>query len=313
MQSCKSVNSPRCPTLFSELFLYLRPTKPVAFYAIMGDRVLGFVRLSADVSLLESNSQSPDASNKTNSPGTVVVLAWMGAHPRHVAKYTSRYSQLYPNARILMITPSWGDFVYRPARTQQKRLAPAVDALLAKGADKILVHLFSNGGSKQLTNLTAAYLKQTGRLLPVQALVLDSAPGRGAFWQSIRVLLLTLPRQWYLRPLLFAFTFLLVGTFWLAKHLTGSKDVLDQLADDLNDPQLMVQGAKRCYIYSESDESVSARDVEEHADEARRKGWLVSTEKFVGSAHVGHMRLDGARYWEIVETLWNESCKDTLL
>ena len=211
-----------------------------------------------------------------------------------------------------MITTSWADFIYRPARTQQKRLTPAVDALLAHGDEEILVHLFSNGGSKQLTNLTAAYLKQTGRLLPVQALVLDSAPGRATFWQSIRVMLLTLPRQWYLRPLLFAFTFLLVGTFWLAKHLTRAKDVLDRLAEDLNDTRLMVQGARRCYIYSESDESVKARDVEDHADDARHKGWLVSTEKFAGSAHVGHMRLDGARYWKIVETLWNQSCKDFL-
>ena len=276
----------------------------------MVETVSGFLRLSSDVSVLEPTAQSLDNSSKADNPTTVIVLAWMGAQLRHVSKYTSHYSNLYPNARILLITTSWGDFIYRPSGTQHRRLAPAIAALLANSDEKLLVHLFSNGGSKQLNNLNAAFRKETGRLLPIQALVLDSAPGRARFWQSIRTMLLTLPTQWYLRPILFVLTVLLVGSFWLVRQLTEAKDVLEQLREDLNDIRLMAHEARRCYFYSEADESVAAKDVEDHADEARRRGWLVSTEKFVGSGHVGHMRLDGARYWKIVDELWEQSCRD---
>jgi hypothetical protein len=70
----------------------------------------------------------------------------------------------------------------------------------------------------------------------------------------------------------------------------------------------MAHGARRCYIYSDADESVKAKDVEDHVDEARRKGWVASAEKFRGSPHVGHMRLDSAKYRKIVEELWDRSC-----
>jgi Eukaryotic protein of unknown function (DUF829) len=270
-----------------------------------------FLRLSSDVYLLEpSTTRSTDVSTAASSPSTIVVLAWMWAQLRHVSKYTSAYSKLYPNARMLMITTSWADFIHRSNGMQQRRLAATVATLRADSNEKILVHIFSNGGSKQLNILNAAFRKETGTLLPIQALILDSTPGRATFWRSVWTMLLTLPRQWYLRPLLFVLSVLIVGTFWLIRQLTGSEDVIERVRQDLNDTRLMVHEARRCYIYSEADESVEAKDVEDHADDARRKGWVVSTEKFVGSAHVGHMRLDSARYWKIVEELWKRSCCD---
>ena len=276
----------------------------------MAEKVPGFLRLSADVSLLEPDPQSLSPSNEADSPSTIIVFAWMGAQSRYVSKYTSHYFQRYPNAQILLITSNWGNFTYRPMRTQHQRLAPAIPALLAKDDGKTLVHAFSNGGSIQFNSLAAAYRKETGKLLPVRALVLDSAPGRATLRQSVGTILATLQMQWYLRPLLVVLASLFVGTLWLVKQLTGAKDVVEQLREDLNDRRLVAHEARRCYIYSDTDESVSAKDVEEHADDARQKGWLVSMEKFVGSAHAGHMRLDGARYWKIVEGLWEQSCND---
>lgn len=270
----------------------------------MGENVSDFIHFSSSVSLLEPSTRSSDVSNAVNSPSTIIVFAWMGAQLRHVSKYTAVYSKLYPKARILLITPSWPDFIYRSNSTQQHHLAVAVATIRADSRAKLFAHLFSNGGSKQLNTLNAAFVKETGKLLPIQALVLDSAPGRAAFWRSVWTILLTLPRQWYLRPLLFIISILTVGAFWLLSHLTGSRDVIEQVRQDLNDTRLMALGARRCYIYSDADESVEAKDVEDHVDDARRKGWVVSTEKFVGSAHVGHMRQDSARYWKIVKELW---------
>jgi hypothetical protein len=275
---------------------------------IMAKKAPELLRLSSDVSLLDRTSQSVNGLTDADSPSTIVVLAWMGARLRHVSKYTSVYSNLYPNARILLITTSWADFLYRPNSTQQHRLAAAVATLYVDTNEKLLVHVFSNGGSKQLNNLNAAFRNETGRTLPIQALVLDSAPGRATFWLSVWTTLLTLPRQWYLRLPLFVLSVMIVGTIWLASQLTGAGDVVEQVRQDLNDTRLMAHGARRCYIYSDADESVKAKDVEDHVDEARRKGWVASTEKFLGSPHVGHMRFDSARYWKIVEELWDRSC-----
>lgn len=171
-----------------------------------------------------------------------------------------------------MITVSWADFIYRLLSIQQRIPTPAISTLLARPGDKLLAHLFSNGGSKQLNNLNAAFRNETGRLLSIQALILDSAPGRATFWGSVWTILLTLPRQWYFRLPFVVFSFLLVGTFWLVRQLTGAKDVIEQVGDDLNDTQLMAHEGRRRYIYSDADESVAAQDVEDHADEARRKG-----------------------------------------
>jgi hypothetical protein len=276
----------------------------------MVENTSGFLSLSSDISLLEPLTQAPNVSLVASSPTTIIVLTWVAAQPRHASKYTSAYSQLNPNARILLITTGWADFVYRSNSTQQRRLAAAVTILQADSDAKLLVHLFSNGGSKQLNNLNAAFSKEAEKLLPIQALVLDSAPGRATFWRGVWTMLLTLPQQWYLRPPLFLISVLIMGAIWLVTHLTRATDVIEQLRQDLNDTRLMAREARRCYIYSDADETVQAEDVEDHAEDARRKGWIASTEKFVGSAHVGHMRLDSARYWKIVQELWERSSCD---
>ena len=64
---------------------------------------------------------------------------------------------------------------------------------------------------------------------------------------------------------------------------------------------------KRGYIYSEADQMVDWRVVEEHARDAEAKGFVVRREKFEESGHVAHMRVGGGvRYWGIVEGMWEE-------
>lgn len=65
----------------------------------------------------------------------------------------------------------------------------------------------------------------------------------------------------------------------------------------------------RTYIYSPEDEMVEYRHVERHAEEAREKraGVKVRTERFEGSRHVAHMRLDPERYWRVVGDTWRDA------
>ena len=49
---------------------------------------------------------------------------------------------------------------------------------------------------------------------------------------------------------------------------------------------------------------IDSSHVERNAREAEQKSYSVRLEKFIGSAHVSHMRLDEARYWRIVDETW---------
>lgn len=48
-------------------------------------------------------------------------------------------------------------------------------------------------------------------------------------------------------------------------------------------------------------------DVEAHAQDAVKSGFVVRSEKFEGSGHCAHMRVEGGtRYWAIVKEMWQQ-------
>jgi hypothetical protein len=58
-------------------------------------------------------------------------------------------------------------------------------------------------------------------------------------------------------------------------------------------------------MYSEVDQLVNHRDVDEHADHAESKGYvIVWREKFKDSQHVAHARTYPDRYWSLVRETW---------
>jgi hypothetical protein len=59
------------------------------------------------------------------------------------------------------------------------------------------------------------------------------------------------------------------------------------------------------YIYSDTDQIVASKFVEEHAVEAELLGYKVDREKFLGSSHNAHLLMDQDRYWNAVQRLWN--------
>lgn len=59
-------------------------------------------------------------------------------------------------------------------------------------------------------------------------------------------------------------------------------------------------------MYSASDDMVLDSDVEDHAEEAEGRGWVVRRERFVGTGHAAHVRADPERYWGIVKEVWNQ-------
>lgn len=259
-----------------------------------------------------ASSSTPAQSGTQSPPTTILFLAWMDAAAKHTAKYVNTYAALYPKARIIVAVVTSQDFFMTSSSAHLKALSPVLLALTSDSAasPKLLVHLCSNGGVKTLYMLSTAYRAQTGAALPATLLVLDSAPGRPRFVRDIRVLTMRMPAN----PVLWLLAYLAVVLAELAglfvyyctpfwhKQLKGPRE-------GLLDPKLIAQDRRMCYIYSKEDLVIDDRDVELHAKDAEKKGFRVERHKFVGSAHVSHMRSDEGKYWGAVVDAWGSALK----
>ena len=146
-------------------------------------------------------------------------------------------------------------------------------------------------------------------LLPHKLLVLDSTPGGHRFSQELvrwsKGLsagigpYLPWPQQVTL-ALAIGFITVTLGI----PTLFGIENIGTRSRRLLNDPNLTFPGAHRLYIYSEKDEIIGWRELEEHAAEAVAKGWRVRLQRFHDTAHVGHMREHPEEYWNSIVTAW---------
>ncbi|OJJ46407.1 hypothetical protein ASPZODRAFT_132510 [Penicilliopsis zonata CBS 506.65] len=240
-----------------------------------------------------------DPDNDTPKTQTIVLGLWMNAPPRASSKYLQEYRRLAPAARIIVILSSTSDFVLPPSqKKQQIRLSSAVETLLASETP-VHIHLFSNGGVFSVTSLLAAYRQAAGHALDVSSIIIDSAPGTADFAGGFRAFSYALPKMWLLQALGKIVIGAVLG-FLMCLKLVGLSDAVTTGRMALNDKDLVAGKAKRCYIYSEADQLVNWKDVEDHAREAERH-WEVKREKFSDSQHVSHMRVDPERYSEIIK------------
>ncbi|RAH50863.1 putative indole-diterpene biosynthesis protein PaxU [Aspergillus brunneoviolaceus CBS 621.78] len=272
--------------------------------------------------------------NAPHKPEQIIILAfWMNAHPRTLTKYLTTYLDLYPRATILYTLSTSLDFLINfTARTQHARLQPAVTALRAAAAaadadattsrddpnpgpgsshPRVYIHMFSNGGTFAVAHLLEAYRAATGRPLAVEAMLYDSAPGTSTFRGGMRALAVGLPANPVLRLLGMLVLAGIMGWSMLLTAIMPRADGVMVGRRGTVDAGLVVRGGsrtegaeaapRRCYLYSEGDRVVDARDVESHAEEVARRGWEVERVKFDGSAHVSHMRTDPERYWGVVK------------
>ncbi|OJJ74912.1 hypothetical protein ASPBRDRAFT_118537 [Aspergillus brasiliensis CBS 101740] len=280
---------------------------------------------------ITSNDKSKNTSS--SAPQTIILAYWMNAPQRALTKYTAQYRTLYPSARILTLQSSTGDFMRLPSlfttliastttkdrkntTTTNTPLQPALDYLLLHHPppndtqqdhlqEKIHIHLFSNGGVHTTTTLLSSYKSTTGYTLPINSLLIDSAPGKPSLVGAFRAFSFILPKnvilKWIGKVLLGCMLLVMFGMRWVV----GAEDEVSKGRRMLNDRSVVGDGVRRrCYVYSEGDGLVDWRDVEEHAVEAeglfggecvvRREKWGKA------SGHVEHMRVDGGRYWNLV-------------
>lgn len=256
------------------------------------------------------------APQATGTPALVLLCSWMDASPRHVEKYTTYYQTLYPASPILLVTSSTRDFFFNTSARQARELAPALAVIREHcsspatsssdgGGGNLLVHALSNGGCGHLAMISTLYARTTGgAALPASAVIYDSAPGQSRFVQGFTAMSMGLPAFPLVRWPLQALVAVLLLVFFHLPPLVGVKTLSMEMSEVLNDGRLLRKQAPRTYAYSAADAIIMAQDVEDHAREAEGGGLVVRREVFEGTPHVGHMRKEPERYWEMVAVAW---------
>lgn len=238
-----------------------------------------------------------------DSDSVLILCTWMGASPKLIGRYASRYAEELPKATIILVTSSVGGFMFRSASQWSTTLARAVDELLAHPEKPIRAAAYSNGGVQSLAHLAEAYRARTKQPLALQRSLIDSAPGSDALAAGHRALLLSLNPPGPFRLLFSAIIWTVLGAIWLIVKLLNTENPIERLRRRINDPALFAASGQRIYMYSATDQLVPIASVESSASEAEAKGWSVKREVFVGSGHVAHAVQEPDRYWGIVRGL----------
>lgn len=140
--------------------------------------------------------------------------------------------------------------------------------------------------------------------LALTGILFDSCPGKGtSYRQTFDAMILSFPKNIVWRFLgalaihcflIFVFIYVACGnenpaSFWRRTPLEESSPA---------------RGAR--YLFSKEDRMIEWTDIEQHAEEARRKGWKVKEVLFEGSGHCAHLNIDRRRYVEAVNSVWKD-------
>lgn len=270
----------------------------------------------------------------------IILCTWMGAAGKHIAKYTALYRRVAPNARILLIESTVGMLTSAFfSRQHVKKFAPAAGVVLdtlagcedralrdseeykearfdnektiirnrrpclspSHAEPKILLHIFSNGGMNSATHLLRILRSRLDEPLALTGMIFDSCPGKGtSYWQTYDALVLSFPKTivWRFLGALAIHFFLIFVVVYVACGNENPATLWRRTPLEETSPARGV-----CYLYSQEDRMIDWTDVEEHAEEARKKGWRVNEVLFEGSAHCAHLAMDEKRYVEAVNSL----------
>lgn len=285
-----------------------------------------FTKLNSNVYIHEPPPNAQQGSNgsidqhihQSDAPHLILLFTWMGAAPKHIAKYTSTYIKLFPSSTIVLVRTQLFDMMSLPTSILHRRYTPALQRLLkvakSSGTGKpcVLAQTFSNGGAFAFLNFARFYRQMTGHSLPISALILDSGPAIGNIPRSVAAIMAPIPRNpilWY--PVLLWLNIMLRVLFWKDRVL-GRKSIVRRTYLALAERGLLPPGVPRLYVYSLADKMVDWREVEAHARMAEENGQTGRVElvRFERSEHVAHVKEDAGRYWSAVQRTWEGRKKD---
>ncbi|ORY79078.1 hypothetical protein BCR37DRAFT_103654 [Protomyces lactucae-debilis] len=252
------------------------------------------------------------AHGRQPQPRLILIFGWLGARLKHVKKYAAGYHVLYPSSPIIVVRSFPTDM--RPF-SKFGREFHILTSLLAqysvditKPGNGVLMQAFSNGGCWSVSALINRLDEFT--VLRPQTMIFDSCPGRARYMLFIKAFVAA--NNLGILSKIFAVFWITLGywTFKLFCRLRGQ----DPFGERRHEMLHHVHAQRRCYVYSKQDDLIDYRDVLSHARQVQEYhlgSEQVTTEEFDGSAHVDHLRLDEARYWRIVQKLWDPALQPT--
>jgi hypothetical protein len=142
-----------------------------------------------------------------------------------------------------------------PTSSRLALFKPLVSVLQSDPALKprLLIHFFSNGGALGLVDLCTIFKLETGHILAIQAIVLDSSPGYPNFrenWNAISMVLPKFPMSYYPSATLLV---VILGWVWIRVNVLGLSMLANSTGGKINDVGLVDGEAKRIYVYSTID------------------------------------------------------------
>ncbi|KAG2369324.1 hypothetical protein BDR07DRAFT_1347774 [Suillus spraguei] len=270
----------------------------------------------------QDNSDHEQCKDSDTTPEVILIFGWLGAQPRYLRKYTHAYTKLYPNASQIVVRCNVST-LWSTINTIQQRLMPVIHALKAlhclpssgssaeQRRPRILTHVFSNGGSLQMTCFGHMLQQKYGSISAqwsfTSALILDSCPTpvqlntvKHAFSVTVQ------------NPVVRYGALAFVSTVYLTRLclslLFGKRMrlTLDSHIDMGNPCVLPWMGVHtpRLYLFSRKDTSSPWEEVMHHAKTAKECGMDVRCELFEESEHVAHIRVEPERYWSSVQDVW---------
>lgn len=262
----------------------------------------GFTYLTDSVSFYHPQNQtSVDHKINKPSPSLVVLCSWMGAAPKHIAKYTSGYQLLFPQTSILLLQCSVSAISYS-AKKQSQLLQPARAVIQTFTNGPIVLHAFSNGGGTIACHLTTQLRAELGNDAIIwDKIILDCLPSIPTVSSAVDAFAFSLPKnpvlntlgRWIIRILFFSYLVLVV-------KIAGREDGITWIRRVLNDEAVFSRDAPRLYLYSKGDELVQDWAVKEHAEQARKEGYKVKEQRWEKGRHCGLVVEDREKYWEMV-------------
>lgn len=266
------------------------------------DPLSSLTPLSPNISVFYPPPTTPLSPTSTTPPPKLIILApWHSASPTPIATHLlAPHRALFPTTPILLVrTPR--RHLLLPSLAFRELAAFAVPVVRAvcpstttpRGDPDLLIHVFSAGGCAALAHLRTLLAPH----MPAHTVVFDSGPPRSAQ----RALLWSSTTRFFW-PAWF-WGLVLSVWLWVVGRVGGV--ARRQQAGVHNERGGRARAeVRRTYVYSRGDGVVGWREVEGHAEEARRRGFEVRMERFEGTGHVGHGRGDMGRYWGAVRGAW---------
>lgn len=296
----------------------------------------GFRPLSRSISIYEPREPAK---------GQLIILAtWLGGTAKHIAKYTSLYKTVAPNAKILLIQGPLISFL-APYPIQRSNIAPAIDPIAQvlkecgysathsdshQGATHsskkphILLHVFSNGGANNFLQLLHVWKSETGRPLPLSGLVIDSALAVGGPKQNYRGFQQSIPDGpmfKFFGPIAASYALLVLETSvalgrYPRPETAMRQCIFDETLIQVGWPENSSYGygsnrdtdsarTKRiCYFASKADQNTPFQDIVSHAKEAQENGWDVDLHLWEDTPHCNHLGKHEEEYVRAVRNIW---------